>query len=116
MDITAISIKINWTAGFNGGFEQRFTVLYKGEGNDIEHQVKVDTNQEVNKGDIVVYTLKDDTTVQSNTSYSIRIKAENDFQDSSVTYGEPAKFKTLGKYSSFSSISEKSLNVFNVVT
>ncbi|KAK2140049.1 hypothetical protein LSH36_1501g00011 [Paralvinella palmiformis] len=97
MDITAISIKINWTAGFNGRFEQRFTVLYKGEGNDIEHQVKVDTNQEVNKGDIVVYTLKDDITVQSNTSYSIRIKAENDFQDSSFTYGERSKFKTLVK-------------------
>ena len=97
MDFTAVIIKINWIAGFNGGFEQRFTVLYKVEGSDIEYGTKVDTNSEVNKGDIIGYTLKDDTTIQSNITYIIRIKAENEFQESSVVYGEPAKFRTLGK-------------------
>ncbi|KAK2139411.1 hypothetical protein LSH36_1806g00000 [Paralvinella palmiformis] len=97
MDITAISIKINWTAGFNGGFEQRFTALYKAEGNDIEHEAEINSDPEVNKGDIVAYTLKDDSTIKSNTTYSIRIKAENGFQETSVVYGELAKFRTLVK-------------------
>ena len=101
MDITAVSITINWTAGFNGCFEQRFTVLYKAEGSDVEYAANVDIDPEVNKGDIVIYTLKDDPTVQSNITYSIRIKAENDFEGGSVVYGKLAKFRTLGKYRLF---------------
>ncbi|KAK2142337.1 hypothetical protein LSH36_968g00018 [Paralvinella palmiformis] len=97
MDITAVSIKINWTAGFNGGFEQRFTVLYKAAGNDIEHEAEINTDPDVNKGYVVAYTLNDYSTIQSNTTYSIRIKAENGFQETSVVYGEVAKFKTLVK-------------------
>ncbi|KAK2140440.1 hypothetical protein LSH36_1355g00002 [Paralvinella palmiformis] len=97
MEISAVSTQINWTAGFNGGFEQRFAVLYRGEGDDIEKDAKIDTDPEVNKGDIVVYTLNDETTVQSNTTYNIRIKAENDFQGHSVVYGEMDRFKTLVK-------------------
>ncbi|KAK2142341.1 hypothetical protein LSH36_968g00017 [Paralvinella palmiformis] len=97
MDITAVSIQINWTAGFNGGFEQRFTVLYQGERDNIEYETRIDTDPEVSKGDIVVYTLIDYTTVQSNDTYNIRIKAENDFQGGSFIYGEMARFSTLVK-------------------
>jgi hypothetical protein len=106
MDITAVSIQIKWTAEFNGGLEQRFTVLYRAEGNDMEHATKVVTEPEVNKGDIVVYTLKDDTTVQSNNTYNIRIKAENDFQGGSTVYGEMARFRTLGLYPRYTSMSQ----------
>ncbi|KAK2138879.1 hypothetical protein LSH36_2276g00001, partial [Paralvinella palmiformis] len=44
-----------------------------------------------------VYTLNDETTVQSNITYNIRIKAENDFQGHSVVYGAMDRFKTLVK-------------------
>ncbi|KAK2140400.1 hypothetical protein LSH36_1367g00001 [Paralvinella palmiformis] len=97
MDITSVSIQINWTAGFNGGFEQRFTVLYQGERDNIEYETRIETDPEVSKGDIVAYTLVDYITVQSNDTYNIRIKAENDFQGGSFTYGEMARFSTLVK-------------------
>ena len=98
MDITAISIKVNWTAGFNGGLEQRFTVLYKNENSGIEYSTQVDTKPDVNKGDVVVYKLKNNATIQSNTTYTIRIQAENNFDGGSMVDGDTARFITLCYY------------------
>ena len=92
----AVSIKINWTAGFNGGLEQRFTVLYKVEANEIKHEAKVDTELGFTKGNIVVHNLKDNATIMSNTTYIIRIQTENNFEGGSMICGKPAVFRTLG--------------------
>jgi hypothetical protein len=66
MDITAISIKINWTAGFNFGLEQRFTVFCRNENSGIEYFTKVNTKPDVNKGEVDVYQLNNYATIQSN--------------------------------------------------
>lgn len=96
MDITAVSLKFNWTAGFNGGLKQTFAVLYAIEGSDIEHKEIVVTDPDVNKGDIIVHKLSNKETIKSNTSYLVRIQAENSFEGSSVVNGNLALFTTSG--------------------
>ena len=55
--MTAVSISISWTAGFNGGSEQTLYVVYHEEGTTDEHQVEVDATG-VSSGDVVTYKLK----------------------------------------------------------
>ena len=55
--MTAVSITISWTAGFNGGSEQTLWVVYHEEGTIGEHQVEVNTTG-VSNGDVVTYKLK----------------------------------------------------------
>ena len=97
MDITAVSIRINWTAGFNGGMKQTFTVYYQTEGSDTTYAVKVTTDPDVNKGDIVMYKLTNSSTIKPMATYNVWIRAENSFGGFSFTEGNPASFTTLGK-------------------
>ena len=97
MDITAVSITINWTAGFNGGLQQRFTVIYQAEGSNETHEDKVISHPDVNIGDLVVHKLEDGRSIKPNTTYNITIQAENDFKEDAIVYGESADFRTLGK-------------------
>ena len=97
MDKSAVSIKINWTAGFNGGLQQTFTVVYVREGNDKEYTESVNTDPDVNKGDIVAYKLTNNFTIKANTTYIVRIQADNSFEGGSSVDGKPSKYTTLGK-------------------
>ena len=97
MDITAVSMKINWTAGFNGGLQQTFTVVYMTEGCDKEYTERVNTDLYVNKGDVVAYKLTDNLTIKANTTYIVRIQAENSFEGGSIVDGKSAKYTTSGK-------------------
>jgi hypothetical protein len=97
MDITAVSMKINWTAGFIGGLQLTFTVVYMSEGNDKEYTDRVNTDPDVNKGDIVAYKLTNNLTIKANTTYIVRIQAENSFEGGSIVDGKPSKYTTLGK-------------------
>ena len=90
-------MKINWTAGFNGGLQQTFTVVYISEGNDKEYTDRVNTDPDVNKGDIVAYKLTNNLTIKANTTYIVRIQAENSFEGGSIVDGKPSKYTTLGK-------------------
>ena len=86
---------LNWTAGFNGGLEQTFTLCYKAEGTNEEHEATVKSDTDVNVGDIVIYKLKNRTTVTPNTTYYVRVRAGNSFEGGSTVYGESAKLSTL---------------------
>ena len=97
MDITAVSMTINWTAGFNGGLQQTFTVLYKADGTDIEHPADVITEPEISTGDITVYKLRDDATIKPVTSYSVWIRTENSFAGGVAVEGNSTTFITQGK-------------------
>ena len=90
-------MKINWTAGFNGGLQQTFTVVYMSEGNDKEYTDRVNTDPDVNKGYIVAYKLTNNLTIKANTTYIVRIQAENSFEGGSKVDGQPATYSTLGK-------------------
>ena len=56
-DVTAVSMTISWTAGFDGGLDQSFTVVYRQDETTEEHMVKV-TTDDVHTGDIITQKLK----------------------------------------------------------
>ena len=91
-------MKFSWTAGFNGGLQQTFTVVYKIEGTEIKYEDNVNTEPDVNKGDIVIHKLHNEATIKPNTTYNVSIQAENSFGGRSVVDGESALFTTLGKF------------------
>ena len=96
MDKTAVSIKINWTAGFNGGLQQTFTVAYMTEGDEKQYKEMLTTDPDVNKGDIIACKLTNNMTIKANTTYIVRIEAENSFEGGSKVDGQPATYSTLG--------------------
>ena len=90
-------MKINLTAGFNGGLEQWFTVIYQAVGSDIKHEDEVNSRPDISIGDVVIHKLKHNKTILPNTEYLIQIRATNDFKYDAVVYGWPSKYKTLGE-------------------
>ncbi len=94
--VTAVSITMSWTAGFDGGSQQSFTILYTNTHTNTQYQQHVITDS-VTSGDVVVYKLKDTDTILSDTTYSIKIKAENNFKPGlNISVSKAEDFTTLG--------------------
>ena len=47
-----------------------------------EHRERVNTDPDVNQGDIIVYKINNYTTIKQNTTYSAKIRANYDFNGS----------------------------------
>ncbi|CAC5378323.1 unnamed protein product [Mytilus coruscus] len=86
--ITFISVSISWIAGFNGGYNQTFTVQFKTTDNDIWNSTTVHTN-EIKTGSVMYVTLDQ---LKLDTSYQVMVLSMN-------TYGSrnaSLEFKTKG--------------------
>ena len=57
-DITAVSITISWTAGYDGGSKQTLYVVYQQEGTIDEHEELVETDEGISEGDVETHKLK----------------------------------------------------------
>ena len=91
---TAVSLYLQWTAGFYGGLEQSF-ILYISSLTKAPWNETVQLVRPVNTGDTVEHKLKDEHRVLPGQSYMVQVFAENDIGDAQ---GQTATYQTLGMY------------------
>ena len=94
-DTTAVSLYIQWRAGYDGGSDQTFIVTSTDTVTGIEHQTPLDGAGRA-PGSTVQYRLGEEHSIQSLTEYVIDVNANNDNGETS----ESAKVTcaTLGDY------------------
>ncbi|CAC5381193.1 unnamed protein product [Mytilus coruscus] len=86
--ITFRSVNLSWIAGFNGGYDQTFTVQFKTTDNDIWNSTTVHTN-EIKTGSAIYYTLDK---LSPGTSYQVMVLSTNKHGSRNASL----EFKTKG--------------------
>jgi len=71
IDVTAVSIRVQWIRGFNGGFEQTFTIRYTDVVSEVVKEKSGIEDKVVGSGQMIT----DD--IEPETKYQLQIFADN---------------------------------------
>ena len=93
--VTAVSLNLVWTSGFNGGFTQTFTVIYQKLGSQPSVSLPVPDPGYQRDVNLFVGNLNESTT------YEFIVRAQNSYNGSSAAYSTPEQFTTNGRRSVF---------------
>ena len=89
--VTAVSVSLVWTSGFNGGFIQTFTVIYQKQGSQPVTSSPIPDPGYQRDVSLFVGNLN------ASTTYEFIVRAQNSYNGSSAAYSNPEQFTTNGK-------------------
>ena len=93
--LSVLSVTLRWTAGFNGGFRQTFSLMYRVAGRTWPDEAQITGIADTGENRLVQYKVKN---LLSNTIYEFRVRAENERENGERTshYTVPIQGKTKG--------------------
>ena len=89
-DVTAVSIKVQWVTGFNGGFDQTFTIRYENVASGVIMEKTV-ADIGLGSGQLITENITDG--IDPETLYHLTIISGNQLGE---TVGGQASTATLG--------------------
>jgi hypothetical protein len=92
VDVTAVSLYLEWTAGYHGGPGQTFIITYTDLNTGSSQTIEIPADW-ASEGDIVRYKLTDKQYVLPERTYSVQVNSENIF---GITFGPRTINTTLG--------------------
>ena len=93
--LSVLSVTLRWTAGFNGGFRQTFSVMYRTAGQTWPDVAQIKGIPDPGENRAVQYKVENLT---SNITYEFRLRAENERENGERTsqYTVTIQGKTKG--------------------
>ena len=75
IDVTAVSIRVQWIRGFNGGFEQTFIIRYTDVVSGVVKEKSGIEDKVVGSGQMITDDITDG--IEPETEYQLQIFADN---------------------------------------
>ena len=93
--LSVLSVTLRWTAGFNGGFRQTFSVMHRVAGRTWPDEAQITGIPDPGENREVEYKVG---SLMSNTTYDFRVRAENERENGERTsqYTVTIQGKTKG--------------------
>ena len=93
IDVTAVSIRVQWLTGFNGGSEQTFTIRYTNVATGVVIEILRIEDRGLDDGEVITYDIADG--IEPETEYQLQIFAVN---SQGQTTGDVVSTLTPGVY------------------
>ena len=90
--VTALSVNLVWTSGYNGGHPQTFTVIYRKQGSPTG--IITGPVPDPGHGQDVSLFIGD---LEEASLYQFIVRAENSYDGLSTSYSETESFETNGE-------------------